>query len=148
VKGSPRIIGIHTVPDEDALVQIAGIPPGSTVGIVVDSPEGAHRFTNQIMACNAVEIDVELSTDEDSLREFARRVDVIVCNRSREAQLTRLNLDTPIITLPFHISRQSALRVFDALLNGDSTSDVHATAAARLLRHDEELHGAAITTVP
>jgi DNA-binding transcriptional regulator YhcF (GntR family) len=60
VENAPRIIGIHTVPDEDALVQIAEIPPSSTVGIVVDSPEGAHRFTNQIMACNSVDIEVEL----------------------------------------------------------------------------------------
>lgn len=117
MNGDCHIVGVYTQPDESALVEIAKFKPGSTVGIVVDSPEGARRFTNQISTFNPLELRVSLTHEDNELIQFAQNVDAIVCSRSREQQFARLNLDIPVVTLPFHISRQSALRMFDALMS-------------------------------
>lgn len=114
-----KVIGIYTQPDEDALVKIASIQPGSTVGIVVDSPEGAHRFTKQITTFNPVELKVVLSQDDLAIKELVNEVDAIVCSRSREEQVRSLGVDISVIALPFHMSSQSALRILDALVTKD-----------------------------
>lgn len=118
-----RIVGVYTQPDENALVEIAKIKPGSSVGIVVDSAEGARRFINQITTFNPVDVKVVLSRDDTDIEEALQNVDAIVCSRSREGQIQRLNLGAKVITLSLHISRQSALRVLDAMLTNGTAKD-------------------------
>lgn len=110
------VVGVYTLPDEEALGRIAQIEPGSRVGIIVDFPAGVQRFTNQINSVTAVETRGLVTPTIDEVRALSREVDVIVCNRSRAGQVSGLGLGTPMIELRFHVSRQSMVRVTDALV--------------------------------
>ncbi len=110
------VIGVYTLPDELALGEIARIETGSRVGIIVDFPEGVQRFKNQIHSVTSVETKGLVTPTDDEIQQLSREVDIIVCNRSRAGQVGKLGLETPIIELRFHVSRQSMVRVTDALV--------------------------------
>src|SRR5215217_2587116 len=109
------IIGIHTQPDERGLAEIAQIEPDAHVGIVVSNSDGARRFRAQIQTFTEANAHVLIQPTDEAIRGLARKVDLIVTSRSRAAQIRRLNLPVPLIELSFHISRESANRVVDAL---------------------------------
>ena len=117
VKPQRRIIGIHTQPDERALAEIAQIAPNTRVGIVVSNSDGARRFSAQIQTFSQATAHVLVQPADEAIRDLARNVDLIVTSRSRAAQIRRLSLAIPLIELSFHISRESASRVIDALYN-------------------------------
>lgn len=110
-----RIIGIHTQPDERGLAEIAQIDPDAHVGIVVSNSDGARRFRAQLQTFTEATLQVLIQPTDDDVKNLAREVDLIVTSRSRAAQIRRLNLSIPLIELSFHISRESANRVVDAL---------------------------------
>jgi GntR family transcriptional regulator len=116
-RASPRggIIGIHTQPDERGLAEIAQIEPDARVGIVVSNSDGARRFLAQIQTFTEANAQVLIQPTDEAIRDLAREVDLIVTSRSRAAQIRRLNLAIPLIELSFHISRESANRVMNAL---------------------------------
>jgi hypothetical protein len=116
-KPSAGIIGIHTQPDERGLAEIAQIEPDAHVGIVVSNTDGARRFRAQIQTFTEAKAHVLIQPNDETIRDLARRVDLIVTSRSRAAQIRRLNLAIPLIELSFHISRESANRVMNALYN-------------------------------
>jgi hypothetical protein len=60
-------------------------------------------------------LKVLIQPPDEAVKNLAREVDLIVTSRSRAAQIRRLNLSVPLIELSFHISRESANRVVDAL---------------------------------
>lgn len=131
-----RIVGIYTEPDEAAIVEIAGIEPGSTVGIVVDSPEGVRRFTDQVTAFTTpASVQAIMSTHDADIIQLASEVDVIVHSRSRESQLKRLDLEIKTIPLPFHVSRQSALRVIETqnAVDGSRSASAMSNATRRMV---------------
>ena len=109
------IIGMHTQPDERALTEIAQIAPEARVGIVVSNSDGARRFASQIQTFSRATAEVLVQPTDEAIRDLAANVDVIVTSRSRAGQIRRLELTTPLIELSFHISRESANRVVDAL---------------------------------
>jgi DNA-binding transcriptional regulator YhcF (GntR family) len=109
------IIGIHTQPDERGLAEIAQIEPDAHVGIVVSNSDGARRFRAQLQTFTAATLRVLIQPTDEAVKHLAREVDLIVTSRSRAAQIRRLNLSIPLIELSFHISRESANRVVDAL---------------------------------
>ncbi len=109
------IIGIHTQPDERGLAEIAQIEPDAHVGIVVSNSDGARRFRAQIQTFSEAKAEVLIQPSDQAIRHLAREVDLIVTSRSRAAQIRRLNLAIPLIELSFHISRESANRVKNAL---------------------------------
>ncbi|MGH2617465.1 MAG: GntR family transcriptional regulator [Thermomicrobiales bacterium] len=109
------VIGIYTQPDEAAIDQLARIPPGSQVGIVVSNAEGARRFASQINTVTVAETKALVLPDDAEIVALAAEVDAFVCSRSRFAQVCALQLPPPVIELQFHISRQSAGRVTEAL---------------------------------
>lgn len=111
------IIGIHTQPDERGLAEIAQIEPDANVGIVVSNSDGARRFRAQIQTFTRANVQVLIQPTDEAIRDLAREVDLIVTSRSRAAQIRRLNLAIPLIELSFHISRESAQRVMNALFN-------------------------------
>lgn len=111
------IIGIHTQPDERGLAEIAQIEPDANVGIVVSNSDGARRFRAQIQTFTRANVQVLIQPTDEAIRDLAREVDLIVTSRSRAAQIRRLNLAIPLIELSFHISRESAQRVMNALYN-------------------------------
>jgi DNA-binding transcriptional regulator YhcF (GntR family) len=111
------IIGIHTQPDERGLAEIAQIEPDAHVGIVVSNSDGARRFRAQIQTFTKANGHVLIQPTDEAIRDLAREVDLIVTSRSRAAQIRRLNLTIPLIELSFHISRESANRVVNALYN-------------------------------
>ena len=113
-----RIIGIHTQPDERGLAEIAQIKPDAHVGIVVSNSDGARRFRAQLQTFTEATLKVLIQPPDEAVRNLAREVDLIVTSRSRAAQICRLNLSVPLIELSFHISRESANRVVDALYSG------------------------------
>ena len=110
-----RIIGIHTQPDERGLAEIAQIEPYTHVGIVVSNSDGARRFRAQLQTFTEATLQVLIQPTDEAIKNLAREVDLIVTSRSRAAQIRRLNLAIPLIELAFHISRESANRVVDAL---------------------------------
>jgi GntR family transcriptional regulator len=110
-----RIIGIHTQPDERGLAEIAQIEPDARVGIVVSNSDGARRFRAQLQTFTEATLQVLIQPTDEAIKNLAREVDLIVTSRSRAAQIRRLNLAIPLIELAFHISRESANRVVDAL---------------------------------
>src|SRR5215203_93154 len=112
-----RIIGIHTQPDERGLAEIAQIEPDARVGIVVSNSDGARRFQAQIQTFTEAKAQVLIQPSDEAIRDLATEVDLIVTSRSRAAQIRRLNLAIPLIELSFHISRESANRVMNALYN-------------------------------
>jgi DNA-binding transcriptional regulator YhcF (GntR family) len=109
------VIGIYTQPDEAAIDQLARIPPGSRIGIVVSNAEGARRFANQINTVTAAETTALVLPSDADVVALAAEVDAFVCSRSRFAQVCALRLPPPVIELQFHVSRQSAGRVTEAL---------------------------------
>ncbi len=109
------VIGIYTQPDESALDQLARIPPGSRVGIVVSNAEGARRFANHINIVTMAETRALVLPSDEEIVALAAEVDVFLCSRSRFGQVVRLNLPQPAIELKFHVSRQSVARVAEAL---------------------------------
>jgi DNA-binding transcriptional regulator YhcF (GntR family) len=111
------VIGVYTHPDERALAEIAQIKPGSTVGIVVSNAEGGHRFAGQIAMVATVTATLLVRPTDQQIRALADALDVIVCSRSRQAQVTALALALPVITLPFHVSPLSARRVREELVD-------------------------------
>jgi DNA-binding transcriptional regulator YhcF (GntR family) len=121
-----RIIGIHTQPDERGLAEIAQIEPDARVGIVVSNSDGARRFRAQLQTFTEATLQVLIQPTDEAIKNLAREVDLIVTSRSRAAQIRRLNLAIPLIELAFHISRESANRVVDALYsatNAEQLSD-------------------------
>jgi DNA-binding transcriptional regulator YhcF (GntR family) len=111
------IIGIHTQPDERGLAEIAQIAPDTRVGMVVSNSDGARRFRAQIQTFTEAKAQVLIQPTDEAIRDLASEVDLIVTSRSRAAQIRRLNLAIPLIELSFHISRESANRVMNALYN-------------------------------
>jgi DNA-binding transcriptional regulator YhcF (GntR family) len=109
------VVGVYTHPDERALGEIARIRPGSPVGIVCASSEGSRRFANQIATFADVTTTTLVRPVDADILELAKRVEAIVCSRSRASQVQRLRLEIPIIPLPFHVSQQSAGRVAEIL---------------------------------
>lgn len=116
VRPDLRIIGVYTQPDEDAMAQIARIPSGSHVGIIVSSADGARRFENQINTVAHVATQALVLPDAQEIRHLAQEADIIVCNRSWSGRIRSLDLPIPVIELGFHISRQSALRIAEHLI--------------------------------
>jgi GntR family transcriptional regulator len=112
-----RIIGIHTQPDERGLAEIAQIESDAHVGIVVSNSDGARRFRAQLQTFTEATLQVLVQPNDEAVKNLARDVDLIVTSRSRAAQIRRLNLSIPLIELSFHISRESANRVVNALFN-------------------------------
>jgi DNA-binding transcriptional regulator YhcF (GntR family) len=110
-----NIIGVHTQPDELAVTEIAQLNPGVRVGIVVSNLGGGRRFVAQVHSYAAVETEVLVAPNNAKIVELASRVDVIVCSRSCREQVSTLQLPIRVIELTFHISRQSANRVIEAL---------------------------------
>jgi DNA-binding transcriptional regulator YhcF (GntR family) len=109
------VIGVYTQPDETALDQLARIPTGSRVGIVVSNAEGARRFANQINTVTVASTSALVMPNDDQIVALAAEMDVFVCSRSRFAQVLALALPQPAIELQFHVSPQSAARVAEAL---------------------------------
>jgi GntR family transcriptional regulator len=110
-----QIVGVYTQPDEEAMAQIAQIPIGSRVGIVVTIPEGARRFESQINTVTRVTTEAVVKPSDVAIRRLSAEVDCIVCSRSWADRLASLRLPVPVIELGFHISQQSALRIMDLL---------------------------------
>jgi hypothetical protein len=119
-----RIIGIHTQPDERGLAEIAQIEPDAHVGIVVSNSDGARRFRAQLQTFTEAALQVLIQPSDDDVKNLAREVDLIVTSRSRAAQIRRLNLSIPLIELSFHISRESANRVVDALYSASNADQL------------------------
>jgi DNA-binding transcriptional regulator YhcF (GntR family) len=115
VRPEVDVIGVYTQPDEAALDHLARIPPGSRVGIVVSNAEGARRFANHIHTVTTADTKALVIPSDEQIVELADEVDVFLCSRSRFGQVARLNLPRPAIELQFHVSRQSAARVAEAL---------------------------------
>jgi hypothetical protein len=128
---SPRreIVGIYTQPDERALAEIAQIAPAARVGIVVSNSDGARRFEAQIQTFTRATARVLIQPTDKEILALAGEVDLIVASRSRLAQINRWSLSIPVIELSFHISRESANRVVDALYSAGDTGQVHARQA-------------------
>ena len=118
VRPDLQIVGVYTQPDEAAMGQIARIPEGSHVGIVVTIAEGARRFENQINTVTRVTTQAAVMPNDHEVVRLATAVDAIVCSRSWAERLRSFDLPVPIIELGFHISQQSALRVMELLQAG------------------------------
>lgn len=115
VRPDVDVIGMYTQPDETALDWLARIPPGSRVGIVVSNAEGAWRFANQINTVTVAQTTALVLPTDDEIAALVPAVDIFVCSRSRYGQVTALQVPQPVIELQFHVSRQSAMRVAEAL---------------------------------
>jgi GntR family transcriptional regulator len=109
------VIGVYTQPDETALARLARIPPGSRVGIVVSNAEGARRFANHINTVTMADTRALVLPSDEEIVALADEVDAFLCSRSRFGQVVRLSLPRPAIELRFHVSRQSAARVAEAI---------------------------------
>lgn len=121
VRPDLRIIGLYASPDEQALEAIARIRPGSRVTVIASNPAGGHRFASLVQTYAQVGVEISTAPSDEQIRALIRTCDVLVCTRSREAQVRALGLPIPVIALPFHISPQAASRVTEALL-GDGSS--------------------------
>jgi DNA-binding transcriptional regulator YhcF (GntR family) len=111
-----QVIGIYTQPDEMALAQVAQIPAGAKIGIVVSNDDGGRRFEAQIRTVAAVQVEARyVLPKDDEIRQLAEQVDYLVCSRSRAQQIQALALSTPVIVMPFHVSQQSVSRVVEIL---------------------------------
>jgi GntR family transcriptional regulator len=110
-----QVIGVYTQPDEAALAQVAQIPSGAHIGVVVSNEDGGRRFEAQIRTVAAGTVErLVLPSDED-VYQLAERSDYLVCSRSRSHQIDSLNLKIPMIVLPFHVSQQSSTRIIETL---------------------------------
>jgi hypothetical protein len=69
-------------------------------------------------------LQILIQPTDEAVKILANEVDLIVTSRSRAAQIRRLNLSIPLIELSFHISRESANRVVDALYNATNADQI------------------------
>ncbi len=110
-----EILTLSSTPDENALEEIARIRPDAQVLIVASNLEGGQRYANLVRTYSRASVQLTVEPDDETIRSLAAERDVIVCARSRVAQVQSLGLSVPVIGLPFHISARSAAKVTDAL---------------------------------
>lgn len=101
------VIGINTLPDPTALHELARLPPGTRVGIVVANEAGVERFSGLVRTYCRAEIRALVSPGAEQLRELARWAGVLVSSLSCAPQVRATALDRPVITLSFHVDPQS-----------------------------------------
>jgi len=101
------VVSLYTQPDEEALRRIAEIEPSSHIGIVASNVEGARRFAAQVRAFTLADTTLLLSPTTEEIVELTERVDVIVSSRSQFERIRSMQVQIPIIELPFHVSQQS-----------------------------------------
>ena len=115
VAADVKVIGVYTQPDEEALCAIAQIKPNAHVLVVGSNTDGARRFDSQIKTVASVSTTILVLPTDEEIIQHARECDVVICSRSRAAQVRALNLDISVIVLPFHISQPSASKIVEAL---------------------------------
>jgi DNA-binding transcriptional regulator YhcF (GntR family) len=121
VRPGMEVVGVNTEPDERALQEIAQIPSGSRVGIVVSNVDGARRYAAQISTVANVETQSLVSPSIPQVSQLASNVDVLVCSRSQFRLVKLATSGVPIIELPFHVSRSSANRITETMLRALDT---------------------------
>ena len=114
------VVGVHTVPTESSLEELASIPAGATVGVIANNPEGCRRIANLVETYSAAETRTRSAPPEDEVRELASRVDLLVCTRDQERVVQKAEPDRRVLVVPFHVSAQSAHRVLEAMLERQS----------------------------
>lgn len=114
------VVGVHTVPTESSLEELASIPADSIVGVIANNPEGCRRIANLVETYSAAETRRLSAPLEENVRELASRVDLLVCTRDQERVVRRAEPDRRILVVPFHVSVQSAYRVLEAMLERQS----------------------------
>jgi DNA-binding transcriptional regulator YhcF (GntR family) len=110
------VIGVHTIPSESSLEKLASIPSGSNVGVVANNPAGSRRVASLVETYSSNCLHVCSSPTIEDIRALARDVDILVCTRDQEQTIRLVDLDVPVLSIPFHVSPNSAARVLEVML--------------------------------
>ena len=121
IRPDVEVVGVHTVPTESSLEELASIPASSTVGVIANNPEGCRRIANLVETYSAAETRTLSAPSEHEVNELASVVDLLVSTRDQERIVRQADPDRRVLVVPFHVSAQSATRVLEAMLERQTT---------------------------
>jgi GntR family transcriptional regulator len=102
-----RVVGVHTLPDPDALLALARLAPGTRIGIVANNEAGVERFSAQVRTYCRAEIRTLVDPDDEQVAELAAWSDALVSSLSCSRRVKANAMDRQVITLAFHVDPQS-----------------------------------------
>lgn len=101
------VVGINTLPDPEALHELARLRSGTRVGIVVANEAGVERFSAVVRTYCRAELRALVSPRPEQLAELASWAEVLVSSLSCAPQVRAASRERPVIVLAFHVDPQS-----------------------------------------
>jgi DNA-binding transcriptional regulator YhcF (GntR family) len=102
-----KIMPVHLPPDSPALVELAGLQPGSRVGGVCDMPVTRTFLAAAISAVFEGDVHVCLASNRETLQKLVRSVDVLVDVPSCHQEISKLFPSVRTLTVGFHLDPNS-----------------------------------------
>lgn len=102
-----RVVGIHTLPDPDALLALARLAGGTRVGIIANNEAGVERFSLLVLTYCRAEVRTLVNPSDSALDEVVAWADVMVSSYSCAVQVQARAQRRPVIVLKFHVDPQS-----------------------------------------
>ena len=103
-----QVVGVHTLPDPDALLALARLTGGTRVGVIANNREGVERFAMMVQTYSRSEVKTLVTPSDAELDELAAWAEVFVSSLSCAVQVRRRAGDHPVIVLAFHVDPQSS----------------------------------------
>jgi len=114
-----QVIGISLDPQLETLIQIAQIPPGTRVGLACFSPTFEARVRHSLINVGITKMNVLATTaqDEGELKEFLRKVDVVLASPEKKKKIAGLvPANMEIIELVYFLDKSMVSRLKAILL--------------------------------
>ena len=101
---SAKILSIATVPNLEALLRLARLPAGTTVGVVASSREFVETLKSLLAKTmiTGLEIEIMFETDLEEIRRFVLQNSVLVVAADRQNQVRQLLGDDGRDIIPFY----------------------------------------------
>jgi DNA-binding transcriptional regulator YhcF (GntR family) len=103
-----QVIGLHSLPVVENMLQIARAKKGTKVGVVCSTEPSVNSLTGLVKSNNAdIKVYSHLMTNKDGLERFVAEMDLIIDTMSTHQFVQELASDAAIITIAFEINDQS-----------------------------------------
>lgn len=106
-----RVLPVHHRPSPASLLEIARLPRGTVVGVLAVNERTLRIITGTVAPYLSGEVTGAVLTDAAAVSEVLRRADIIVDTMGSHAQVLRLGVQVPIITVQYHIDPESVLQL-------------------------------------
>jgi GntR family transcriptional regulator len=103
-----QVIGVHTLPDPEALRSLARLTAGTRVGVIAANDAGVNRFNMLVRTYSQAQTRTLVTPSDEALDDLMPWSDVLVTSLSCAVQVRSRAGDRPVIVLAFHLDPQSA----------------------------------------